>query len=348
MVTMNDIAARVGVSQATVSYVLNERSNGIRIREETRQRIQETAIEMGYRRNDLARAMVTGKNFVFGFLTRNPSAEGSSRIMVGAHEEANSHGYMLNLLPLSNDCDAREVIHRCMEQRLAGILAQNLSSAVLEQLETEATRFNVPVALLDDPPPQKWGTRVVSDDDQGLRDGLDHLMALGHTRIGFISAQAKSALAAGREASFRGAMAARGLTVTDGHIINTDWQETRVIEPRVTALLQSGARRPTALMCAGDTIAMTTQRAARAIGLVLPRDLSVIGFADFLMASYADPPLTTIAQAFEEIGRSAVKQLLVQVAAPKAAGDLPANPQGGATITLPTRLVIRASTAPPQ
>src|SRR5262245_51574593 len=126
MVTMNDIAARVGVSQATVSYVLNNRRTGVRVREEIRQQILQTAAELGYRRNDLARAMASGKNYVLGFLTRAAGAESSSRIMVGAQEEASKSGYLIKLLPLSDAADSSAAIGRLVEQRLAGVLAVNL------------------------------------------------------------------------------------------------------------------------------------------------------------------------------------------------------------------------------
>lgn len=339
-VTMNDIAARVGVSQATVSYVLNDRSTGIKVREETRRRILDVAAEMGYRRNDLARAMVTGKTFVFGFLTRNPSEEGASRIMVGAHEEASRNGYLIKLIHVPYGDDFRPFIERAMEQRPAGVLVQNLSLDALECLHSEVSRFNIPVALMDDPPPADWGARVVSDDAAGARAAVEHLCALGHRRIAFVSAQYASTLSLARAAIFRQEMQRAGLPVTDDDILYTDWRKGDVIEREVGALLTRPGPRPTALLCAGDMIAMVAQRAARLAGMTLPRDLSVVGFADFVMATYADPPLTTVAQPFEEIGRVAVRRLLeFQTGSEPASG----------TFEVPTQLVVRLSTvAPPQ
>lgn len=342
MVTMNDIATRAGVSQATVSYVLNGRNDGIRIREETRQRILEMATELGYRRNDLARAMVTGKTFVLGFLTRNPSAEGSSRILVGAHEEANKHGYFVKMLPIAGDEDYKSSIQRCMEQRLAGILVQNLGPDALDYLKTETSRFKMPVVMMDDMPVQNWGSCVTSDDEHGLQTGIKHLVQLGHRRIGFVSAQASTLLAQERERKFRVLMKKANLTVSDNAVIFTDWQDATVIEDGVRKLLSDPSTRPTALMCAGDMIAMVTQRTARAMGINVPRDLSVVGFANFLMSNFADPPLTTIAQPFEEIGRLSVRALL----GTGKKNDAPAmmtNP-----VIVPSDLVVRASTAPPR
>lgn len=340
MVTMNDIADRAGVSQATVSYVLNGRSDGIRIREETRQRILDMATELGYRRNDLARAMVTGKSFVLGFLTRNPSAEGSSRILVGAHEEANQHGYFVKMLPIAGGADFRTSIQRCMELRLAGILVQNLGQDALDYLQAETSRFKMPVVMMDDVPPQQWGSCVMSDDDGGMQAGLEHLVQLGHRRIGFISAQANSILAVERERKFRVSMKRANLDVCEEHVAFTDWQDTAVIEAGVRSLFGRSSTRPTALMCAGDMIAMVTQRTARALGMDVPRDLSVVGFANFLMSNFADPPLTTVAQPFEEIGRIAVRSLLGT-----GKGEAPVDVPSAAIV--PSQLIVRASTAPP-
>lgn len=351
MVTMSKIAERVGVSQATVSYVLNNRNNGISIRPETRQRILDTASEMGYRRNDLARAMVTGKNFVLGFLTRNPGDEGAARMMVGAQEEANRGGYFIKLLPVPADGDYRACIERSIEQRLAGILVQNLAPAMLELLRTEAHRYNIPVVLIDDVPPEAWATRVTSDDELGIREAIAHLRELGHRRIGFVAAQAHSVLSQARTAAFRAAMAEAGLNAPDAHICWTDWRKADVIEREVGRLLSGPGDKPTALLCAGDLIAMTTLRTARQLGFALPQQLSVVGFADFLMAEFADPPLTTIAQPFEAMGRAAVQALLERGVPAASAADLPVETAPGAgepaPILLPAHLKIRASTARP-
>lgn len=340
MVTMNDIAARVGVSQATVSYVLNERSTGVRIREETRLRILEAAAELGYRRNDLARAMVTGKNFVLGFLTRNPSSEGTNRVIVGAQEQANRSKYLIKLLPIS-DTDAREnyraCIERCIEQRLAGILVQHLGQEALDYLHSEVRRYGIPVALVDDPPALKWGIRVVSDDESGIQAAVEHLVDLGHQNIAFISAQARSPLAVARQRCFCEALTRHGLRVPPEYVVSTDWQNQSVIESEVRGFLTDASLRPSAVVCAGDGIAMVTLRVARAAGLVLPRDLSVVGFADLAMAAFADPPLTTVAQSFEEMGRVAVRRLL-------ARAESEGSPNEPETITVPTLLVVRGST----
>jgi LacI family transcriptional regulator len=344
MVTMSDIAARVGVSQATVSYVLNNRKTGVRVREEMRQRILQTAAELGYRRNDIARAMASGKNYVFAFVTRIAGEESSNRIMVGAQEEASERGYMIKLLPMPGNADYATAFARLAEQRMAGVMALNLKPDVLECLRAETERFEIPVVLMDDPPEQDWAAIVVSDDHDGLRQGVTHLLELGHKRIGFVSAQRNSPLAERRRESFLQLMAENGLSVPDEHIVSTDWRKPYEIEEKVLPMLAPGRPRdsyPTALLTAGDPIAMVTMRTARSLGYRVPEDLSIVGFADFQCAIYADPALTTVAQPYEEMGRIGARYLLGELPPPDEEAPHPPH------IQVPTRLLVRASTASP-
>lgn len=337
MVTMNDIAARVGVSQATVSYVLNGRKSGVPVRQEMRDRIMQTAAELGYRRNDLARAMASGKNYVFGFVTHLPGEENSNRIMLGAQEEASAKGYLIKLLPMAGFPDYEQAFARLAEQRLAGVMALNFKADALECLREETQRFSIPVVLMDDPPPQNWAASVVSDDADGQRQALAHLRQLGHRRIGFVSAQSNSPLAEQRRASFLRLMEENGMPVPDTFVVTTNWKNPEIIENGLRRLLEPGrdpSTYPTALLCAGDFIAMIALRLARSLGFRVPHDLSVVGFADFLFASYADPPLTTVAQPYEEMGRLGVRYLL-EASAPFS--EVPA-------LCVPTRLIVRGST----
>lgn len=146
---MRDIAEKAGVSRPTVSYVLNERREGVFVGEETRRRVLEAARELGYRRNELARAMVTGRNRMLGFLAALPEAEATARMMAGALDEADAHNYTLKVLRLSGRTLEDAVIERCVELRLAGVLAIYLDAESLERLHIEMSRHCIPVAVLE-------------------------------------------------------------------------------------------------------------------------------------------------------------------------------------------------------
>lgn len=224
MITMNDIAAKVGVSQSTVSLVLNnrQRRNGT-ISDATRQRILQVADEMGYRRNELARAMVTGKNRVLGFMTSNPAAEIQSRMMVGAHDEANDRSYSVKLLHLSEKMSFEAALRRSVEQRLSGILAVNLSQDELNMLREEAKHYRFQVAMLDDNRDQGWAIRVTSDDKKGIAEAVNFLVELGHSRIAFMTPPADSFLKQTRCEGFREAMQRHDLAIPPSYIVEGSW-----------------------------------------------------------------------------------------------------------------------------
>ena len=336
MVRMSDIAAKAGVSQATVSYVLNKRAADMRICEETCERILVVAAELGYRRNEVARSMVTGRSFNFALMTQGTNDELVIRVMVGAHEIADEHGYVMKLFPVTAKMDFRSRIDRCMEQRTAGILAVNIVPEAMDYLNQETRRFNVPVVLLDDAPATGQSTRILADNALGVRQAMEHLVGLGHRRIAFVSAHSPSPPAAARERSFLQLAAEYAV---ESRLINTNWHDGEIIDAGVRHLFADPRGwHPTALLCAGDKIAMVALRTARRLGLRVPEDLSVMGFANLSMSIYADPPLTTVAQPIEEMGRLAINCLLDEI---NSGVRTPSR-----DIQLPTELVVRESTGP--
>jgi LacI family transcriptional regulator len=138
------------------------------------------------------------------------------------------------------------------------------------------------------------------------------------------------------------------LPVPDSYIAYGDWWLPEPNERAARQLLcqgkqEGGNPRPTAILCGGDPIALTVLNVARALNIRVPRDLSVVGYGNFTLATYADPPLTTIAEPFHDMGRSAVKQLLTRIA--NRNDDWNNSPLNE---VLPTHMVVRSSTAPPK
>lgn len=340
MVTMDQIAQRAGVSQATVSYVLNQRHRATRISEGTRQRVLSTARELGYRRNALAHAMVTGKNPVIALLAWAPEGEVVARVLGGALDAAEEQQYTIKVLRLHNNQIDYRTIERCIELRIAGALVMFLGHDTLDHLRHELEHYAVPVAIVDSSFPQTGGIRVVSDDLLGCHQAVEHLVRLGHRRIAFLSGRPGSAATTMRELGFRAAMAAFALPIPPGYLVQ-GWWEPGTIRHVTEHLLKHPDGRPTAIVCASDETAMVVLRTARKQGLRVPHDLSVIGYADLTMAALADPPLTSVAQPFAEMGRAAVHHLL---RAASKGDDAAADP--AVNQALPTRLIVRESTAP--
>lgn len=339
MITMSDIAAKAGVSRSTVSFVLNGRHDGVRIPDDTRQRVLEAASELGYRRNELARAMVTGKNRVIGFMTVDPGLdlEFKSRVLAGVLEEASNSGYAVKVVYLpEHDMDA-EAIQRCAEWRLAGLitvsLSPSLSEAVLEELGPHTTE----ISTINNVEPLPQGLNVTSDDEMGVRQAISHLVELGHRRIGFLGADPVDVTAAWREKMFRQVMVEMNLNIAPNHIAYGDWWEVEPNQRAAQQLLEQ-EKSPTAILCNGDASALVVINVARALGIQVPRDVSVVGFGDYSLGLFSSPPLTTVAQPLRDLGRTVVRNLLERIETSKASAKAPHQ-------ILPTQLVVRGSTA---
>lgn len=350
MLKLSDIASHAGVSPTTVSFVLNGRHETLRISEKTRTKVLEAAEELGYRSNQLARAMRTGNTKMLGILGGYPAEEQVGKMLAGALEAADDQGYTLKMLRLhALGSNARQVIRRISELRLMGILALHLPDVVLDELYKEATEYDTPIVLLDGRCENPDISQVVSDDEGGIKAGVEYLASLGHKRIAFIGGGA-SVLGKTRRAAFEDALKSHGLAVYPEFEIEGRFNDRAVSAQAAHRVLSlPAAQRPTAIFASGDAIALATLQVAAELGIPVPHELSVIGFANILASEYATPPLTTIEQPFLEMGRTAVNMLLASIEKRGSATEPAHDLHAGRTVkALPTRLILRASTAPPQ
>jgi LacI family transcriptional regulator len=350
MLKMSDIATRAGVSPTTVSFVLNDRHEAVRISEKTRKKVLQAAEELGYRSNQLARAMRTGNTRMLGALGGDSSEEPVGKMLAGALEAADNQGYTLKILRFdSMGGSPKQVIRRSSELRLMGVMALHLPPDMLTELHTEARQYGYPLILMDARSETTEVPQVASDDEGGIEAGVEHLVSLGHKKIAFISGEELSSLSKMREDAFIASMKRHGLPVPDYYRARGDYKtHASSVEGARSLLTLPPDRRPTAIFAFGDLIAMATFQVATSLGLQLPRNLSVVGFANMRAAEFANPQLTTIDQPFTEMGRKAVEMLL-KVIGPEESGHAhePKEPLENTRLLLPTRLIVRASTGPP-
>jgi DNA-binding LacI/PurR family transcriptional regulator len=302
---------------------------------------------MGYRRNELARAMVSGKSNVVGLLTSVGGSETVMRIIEGALDEAAARGYITKILRLPYYATLEQVrdgVELCTAWQLDGVVAVGLREDVLACLSREIESNRRPVAYIESFPQGSPEIRVGSDDAGGIRLGLEHLAALGHRSIAFLGGAPESSISQGRRASLRPVFARRwGCRWTGRLVVHSDWGRAAVIEEAALRILNA-APRPTAIFCMSDAAAMVTLRWRGGSGLSLPAQLSVVGYGNAALSAYADPALTTIAQPFGEMGRIAVQRLLAHIHAGADSPEAPAHTHD----TPPQKLMVRGSTAPPQ
>ncbi len=348
-VTAAKVAARAGLSRATVTHVLNGRAAEMQIRPETQQRVLEAARELGYRANALARSVRTGKSGMIGYIVDDEHYEPYWHTLVGAMAEAEKEGFTLKVLSATSETFA-ERIRQCMELRLEGLLLR----VVLDKrpLYEEANRAGMPVVTVDEWVAQPYGIRVSADDAVGCCEALTQLLDLGHSRIAFISSGFESQPTEGilaREGLFLREMDNRGLPVPKGYVsrerMEVYGRGANVVHDASTcvaataSLLDHPAGRPTAIFCWRDEAALVAIQACQRRGLRVPDDISIVGFSDLSAAWLSSPPLTTCASPWGEMGQTAMRELVKGL---KEGFD--PSPR---EIQIPSGLIIRESTGMP-
>jgi len=334
-VTQSDVARQAGVSRATVSNVLNNRiGGGVRIREDTRQRILAVARELGYQPHAVARSLRSGRSGTIGLLIPDACNPHFWGIVRGVESVARQHGYQLVLTVTALEPEReRESLRALAQQRMDGLILLLTYPGRLAQ-ELEALRLQGgAIVTFGGVLPGK--DAVIQSYAQGAREVTQHLLQLGHRRIGFIRGVARPALGADRLLGYRRALRAAGIPLQRELIIDCgpSLEEGVLAARQLLGLIP----RPTAILGVNDLMAMGALQAAAERGLSVPRDLSVAGFDDIDMAAHLVPPLTTVRADSEEAGRQAARFLFQRLQEP----DSP--PQ---RIEMPARLVVRGSTGP--
>ncbi len=292
--TAQDVAVLAGVSRTTVSFVLNE-VPGMRISDETRQRVQDAAQQLSYHPDATARRMVTGRTDVIGFVLRQSPDQVFAdqflpQVLNGLSHAATAQGYhvLIEAIPPEDESDA--YVRLIRERHVDGIV---LSGPRFD--DEELLRFHAegwPVVLMGQLPNTDL-MFVDVDNVGGAATATHHLIALGHRRIAMITnAKRTYTAAADRLAGYQQALRTAGIAYTETLIECGDFTLQSGREA-MTKLLQRDPR-PTAVFVASDTVALGALQAIRACGLRVPDDMALVGFDDVPFAEFVDPPLTTI------------------------------------------------------
>jgi len=337
MSTIYEVAKRAGVSTATVSRILSRASVGAPA---TRRKVMQAVERLSYTPNSTAanlRMLRTAKLLVTLPDISNPFF---SLILRGIEDAAQRAGYSVLVGDAQDD--------RSREERYALMLRRKEADGLIffgDRLPREAAALVRSMAPRCAPVVKgacKFNPRlgipsVHINNAKAAGEAMDHLYRLGHRRIGIVTGPPATSLSRDRLRGARMRARAEGAD-RDITVISGDYS----IESGIDAadVLLAGREKPTAIFCFNDEMAIGVVESARLHGLVVPRDLSVVGFDDIRFARHTDPPLTTIAQPMREIGEATVRVLLeILNGAPNGATP--------ASITLRHKLIVRGSTAPP-
>ena len=315
-VSMADVAAAAGVSAQTVSRVAN---GSPRVDPATRARVEAAMSDLGYRMHRAARALRTGQTSTIGLVVSTLASVGNSRMLQAISEAAVARDYALAVVT---------VRERGIRDAFARLRAQGVDGAVVLNEATELVRDTDPPAdlhlvVVDSPPDERFSI-VQTDHAGGARLATEHLLALGHPTVHHIAGPARSFAAAERERGWRAALSDAGVAAPEP--VRGDWTSASG-HSAVAAL--PGA---TAVFVANDQMALGALRAFADAGRRVPDDVAVVGFDDIVDAAEYRPPLTTVRQGFDALGRDAVTALIAAI-------------EGGVPVaqTVPATLVVRAS-----
>ena len=344
MITLQTIADRAGVSRAAVSLILNNRHTAVRISEATRCRVLAEARRQGYQRNEIARSMITGATQMIGFVPLYATEEYIFRIIVGAMEAADAAGYLIKLLPSADSPQAPgQIAEACIRNRLAGVICRNPRGQTIRGLRRALAPHGIPLVTVDCAAAIACDGSVRSDDRGGMKLAVRHLAGLGHRHLAHLTIRPQGrSFATVRREGFEKAVAACGLPRPAIWMLSDGTVRVPGVSDRELDALVCRKPPPSAVICASDFLAMALLQACQRHGVRVPEDLSVIGFADLRLVALASPPLTTVRQKFEDMGRVAAQLVLEQIEARREGREAPVK-----EVLLETELVERASTAAP-
>lgn len=329
---IRQIAKRARVSTATVSRAINRVPT---VNPQLAKRVWKVVEELGYYPNTQARALVSGRSRIFGLIISEITNPFFPEIVQVFERIAVQHHYEILLTSTGNDPKRMETsVRRMIERRVDGVAVMTfgMEEVLLEDLKLR----KVPLVFVDVGPARPRVSNIRIDYLHGIRQAVQHLAALRHQRIAFISGPLHLKSAEARKRAFVRSIEEIGLEADESLIV----EGNHAIEGGIAAFgqLLAGQDGPTAVLCSNDMTALGVMRKSYEEGIAIPRDLSVIGFDDIHLAQFVLPALSTIRMSQAELARLAFDALLAEV---QRETPSPTGTEYG----LQTQLVLRESTS---
>jgi LacI family transcriptional regulator, galactose operon repressor len=334
-VNIHDVARRARVSIATVSRVVNRVAT---VDPDLARRVRQVVDDVGYVPNTQARALVSGRSRILGLIVSEITNPFFPELVQEFENLAVAQGYEVMIGSTNYDPARTESLIRRMLQRSVDGVAV-MTFGIEEEMVERLVEHEFPLVFVD-AGPNAPNIRVLKVNyGEGIREAVQHLAALGHRQIAFISGPLRMRTAITRRNAFRKAMAEVGLTAPAAGMIEGD--HTMEGGKAATEKLLTLDELPTAVVCSNDMTAIGVLHALDETTHRVPRDLSVVGFDDIHLAQFMLPPLTTVQMSCKELASAAVNAL--------RAGIEPGHPNAAQREwPISTRLVVRRSTGFPR
>jgi LacI family transcriptional regulator len=331
---MRAVAKHANVSIATVSRTINSISS---VHPMYAERVWSSVNLLGYVPDTQARALVSGRSRLIGVIISDITNPFFPELIQSFEEEAIDSNY--EILIGSTAHDSRRLsncIDRILQRKVEGVAVMTfgIEEPILERLASQ----NIPLVFIDVAPKGRAISAVTVDYAAGIREGVHHLVSLGHKRLAFIAGPKGLHSAECRKEAFLSAIREFKIKIPKSHLYHGD----HTLEGGMAGLrsiLQGSEPSPTAVMCSNDMTAIGVMHAANEARLRIPEDISVIGFDDIHIAPFMIPPLTTIRMSCQEIAHSAFKALRSHLE------NIKSRRREGLDVR--TKLMVRQSTAPP-
>lgn len=328
-VTAAMVAARAGVSTATVSLVANGKTRG-RVSEDNISRVRQAIAELGYVVDSVGSSLARGVSSIVVLVAPDISNPFFAKVIAGVRESLGADFQLLLSVTEAGEFPRADDIRRILALRPAGLLVDAPDAAFLEDLSTTG-----PMVLLDAPGLEAYAPSVNLDVAHGARELAAHLASSGHRRVAYLDSVTGTATFTIRRTAFLEEATARGMTVDPAHLISTTIDVGASAEAFAAAWPQWQQGGVTAVVCATDTHAYGVLQEARVAGVRIPDELAVAGFDDLPYSATSNPGLTSVHLPAARLGLKAGEQLRGLI----EGRDLE-QPQ----LTLESSLIVRGST----
>ena len=334
--TIRDVAQRAGVSQSTVSLVINDRAN---VSPDTRRRVREAIGELEYHPRHSARHLALAKGGSIGFVLTEQFFRVSepfyTKILLGAEFEAAQQGFYTLLSRAKEPFEyPRDIPRFLLDRSVDGLIVAGRAPKRLLRYIKEK---KIPCVLVDFKVPLYKTNHVLIDNISGSKEAMNHLISLEHKRIGFVAGSSTHPSIQERYEGYRQVMYEHfGDSISDiDKLTYLDEEEASPAIGREGALeLLRLSDPPTAIFACNDATAIGCYKAAKELGLIVPDDLAIMGFDDVDSSTHLDPDLSTVHIYKAELGKEAVRSLVDQL-------DNPDQPFK--TKIISTKLIVRGS-----
>ncbi|MEO1247299.1 MAG: LacI family DNA-binding transcriptional regulator [Pseudomonadota bacterium] len=336
-VSIKEVAKLANVSIATVSRCIN---NPEKVTEKTRLKVQDAILKTGYSPNRLAQSFRRGRTNLVMVVLPSVGDPFFTAVMRGIRAAARAKGFSVLIEETQlNTMTADEIGAMLVSNQTDGIiLLASMSPFGTEILSAKSKRLLPIVIGCETVSPELADFPSVHIDNvAAAKEATNYLISQGHTRIGMIYGEESSLLTKDRELGYRTAMKQAKLPIEAGWVVEGKLSISGA--RKATRNLMNHSHRPTAVFCANDEMAIGCLHEVKSSGLIVPKDISIVGFDDIRYAEVTDPPLTTVSQPAEEIGERVMYRLCRRIEAGNGASSAPE--------IVPHKLVIRQSVAAP-